>query len=274
MLALVESESESCFGAYVCHRRPAGLHGDQLSFYGYFRASGAQVNDFRPTWNNCHGVTNDSLSLSLSLSFSASAPHAHYTNRFYPWYNMYALHWTATRCLWFGARRQGRPLRAKSVFKNLHASTFALKFVTDLRGAWSDHRFPEPFSWFLHEIGLESLKITSARCFVLKCQRKVLKKAKEHRQFRGVLGRWRTAAIDRTTFHACWVVSKNRRFRSFFWALGYHLARKSLSWPAMSVSNKKEEFEHRKRTKLFDDFWVRAYRFDFAPRRRPRARSI
>ena len=69
-----------------------------------------------------------------------------------------------------------------------------------LRGAWRDHRFPEPFSWFLHERGLESLKITSARCFVLKCQRKVSKKAKKHRRFRGVLGR--TAAIDRTTFHA------------------------------------------------------------------------
>ena len=38
-----------------------------------------------------------------------------------------------------------------------------------LRGAWRDHRFPEPFSWFLHETGLESLKITSARCFLLKC---------------------------------------------------------------------------------------------------------
>ena len=69
-------------------------------------------------------------------------------------------------------------------------------------------------------------------------------------------------------------VSKNRRFRSIFSALGCHLARKSLSWPAMSVSNKKQEFEQRKRIKLFDDFWVRAYRFDFAPRRRPRARSI
>ena len=32
----------------------------------------------------------------------------------------------------------------------------------------------------------------------------------------------------------------------------------------MSVSNKKQEFEQRKRIKLFDDFWVRAYRFDFA----------
>ena len=76
-----------------------------------------------------------------------------------------------------------------------------------LRGAWRDHRFPEPFSWFLHETGLESLKITSARCFLLKCQRKVSKKAKENRRFRGVLGRWRTAAIDRTTFHnrqRCW----------------------------------------------------------------------
>ena len=69
-------------------------------------------------------------------------------------------------------------------------------------------------------------------------------------------------------------VLKNRRFRRFFSALGCHLARKSLSWPAMSVSNKKQEFEQRKRIKRFDDFWVRAYRFDFAPRRRPRARSI
>ena len=72
-----------------------------------------------------------------------------------------------------------------------------------LRGAWRDHCFPVPFSWFLHETGLESLKITSARCFSLKYQRKDSKKAKEDRQFRGVLGRWRTAAIDRTTCHAC-----------------------------------------------------------------------
>ena len=69
-------------------------------------------------------------------------------------------------------------------------------------------------------------------------------------------------------------VSKNRRFRSLFSALWCHLARKSLSWPAMPVSNKKQEFEQWKRIKLFDDFWVRAYRFDFAPRRRPRARSM
>ena len=146
--------------------------------------------------------------------------------------------------------------------------------VNFLRGAWRDHCFPEPFSWFLHETGLESLKITSARCFLLKCQRKVSKKAKEHHRFRGVLGRWRTAAIDRTTFHACQRCRKTAVFAVFFSALGCHLARKSLSWPAMSLSNKKQEFEQRKRIKLFDDFWVRAYRFDFAPRRRPRASSI
>ena len=84
-----------------------------------------------------------------------------------------------------------------------------------LRGAWRDHRFPEPFSWFLHETGLESLKITSAHCFLLKCQRKVSKKAKEHRQFRGVLGRWRTAAIDHTTFHACQRCRKTAVFAVF-----------------------------------------------------------
>ena len=89
-----------------------------------------------------------------------------------------------------------------------------------LRGAWRDHCFPEPFSWFLHETGLESVKITSARCFLLKCQRKDSKREKEHRQFRGVLGRWRTAAIDRTTFHACQRCRKMAVFRSFFLALG------------------------------------------------------
>ena len=87
--------------------------------------------------------------------------------------------------------------------------------TTQLRGAWRDHRFSEPFSWFLHETSLESLKITSARCFLLKCQRKVSKKGKEHRRFRGDLGRWRTAAIDRTTFHACQRCRKTAVFAVF-----------------------------------------------------------
>ena len=158
-------------------------------------------------------------------------------------------------------------MRSLKTVENIHQ-------CCDLRGAWRDQRFPEPFSWFLHQTGLESLKITSARCFLLKCQRKVSKKAKEHHRFRGVLGRWRTAAIDRTTFHACQRCRKTAVFAVFFSALGCHLARKSLSWPAMLLSNKKQEFEQRKRIKLFDDLWVRAYRFDFAPRRRPRAWSI
>ena len=90
---------------------------------------------------------------------------------------------------------------------------------------------------------------------------------------------WRLWALaysrDRPYNFSCMsALSKNRRFAGFFSALGCHLARKSLSWPAMQVSNKKQEFEQRKRIKLFDDFWVRAYRFDFAPRRRPRARSM
>ena len=90
---------------------------------------------------------------------------------------------------------------------------------------------------------------------------------------------WRLWALayshDRPYNFSCMsAVSKNRRFAVFLSALGCHLASKSLSWPAMQVSNKKQEFEQRKQIKLFDDFWVRAYRFDFAPRRRPRARSM
>ena len=149
-----------------------------------------------------------------------------------------------------------------------------IQIKLSLRGAWTDHCFPAPFSWFLHETGLECLKITSPRCFSLKCQRKDSKKVKEHRQFRGVLGRWRTAAVERYNLSCLSAMSKNGRLRSFSSALGYHLARKSLWWPTMLVSNKKQEFEQRKRIKLFDDFWVRAYRFDFSPRRRPRARSM
>ena len=71
-------------------------------------------------------------------------------------------------------------------------------------------------------------------------------------------------------------MSKNGRLRRFFLALnlGRHLARKSLSWRAMPVSNKKQEFEQRKQIKLFDDFWVHEFRLDIAPRRRPWARSM
>ena len=57
-----------------------------------------------------------------------------------------------------------------------------------LRGAWRDHCFPEPFSWFLHETGLESLKITSARCFLLLCRRKDSKKRKNTAGFMASLG--------------------------------------------------------------------------------------
>ena len=57
-----------------------------------------------------------------------------------------------------------------------------------LRGAWRDRCFPEPFSWFLHEKGLESLKITSALCFLLKCRRKDSKKRKNTASFVASLG--------------------------------------------------------------------------------------
>ena len=49
-----------------------------------------------------------------------------------------------------------------------------------------------------------------------------LEKAKEHRQVRGVLGRWRTAAIDRTTFHACQRCRKMAVFAVFF--LGFEVS--------------------------------------------------
>ena len=81
---------------------------------------------------------------------------------------------------------------------------------------------------------------------------------------------WRPWALaysrDRPYNFSCLsAMSKNGRLHSFSSALGCHFARKSLSWPATSVSNKKQEFEQRKRIKLFDGFWVRAYWFDSPP---------
>ena len=124
---------------------------------------------------------------------------------------------------------------------------------------------PRAIFLILHETGLQSLKTTSARCFfLLKCQRKDSNKAKEQRHFRGVLG---AGVQPRSTIQLFMPVSGVEKppFSQFCLAFGVSLARKSLSWPAMPVSNKKQVFEQRKRIKLFVDFWVRAYRFEFAP---------
>ena len=69
---------------------------------------------------------------------------------------------------------------------------------TGFKGSVDRSLLPSAIFLIFTRTDLESLKITSPRCFSLKCQRKDSKKVKEHRHFRGVLGRWRTAAIDRT----------------------------------------------------------------------------
>ena len=87
-----------------------------------------------------------------------------------------------------------------------------------LKGAWRDYCFRAPFSWFLHETGLESLKIISASCFSFKkinVKGKPWKRSKEHRQYFGVLGRWCTAAIDCTTFQGCQRCRKTAVFAVF-----------------------------------------------------------
>ena len=134
-----------------------------------------------------------------------------------------------------------------------------------LRGAWKCQCFPEPFSWFLHEKGLESLKTNSARCFFfIEISKERLEKSE-----RTPPVWWRPWALaysrDRPYNFSCLsAMSKKGRFRKHFSAFGWHLARKSLSWPTMTVSNKKQEFEQRKRIKLFDDFWVRVCRLILA----------
>ena len=71
-----------------------------------------------------------------------------------------------------------------------------------IRGAWRDHCFPAPFSWFLHKTG-QTWRSPLQAVLSLKCQKKDKKNAKEHCQFCGVLGRCRTAATGCATFHAC-----------------------------------------------------------------------
>ena len=110
--------------------------------------------------------------------------------------------------------------------------------------------------------GLESLKITSARCFSLKCQRNHSKKSERTPPLS-----WRRWALaysrDRPYNFSCLsAMSKTAVFAVNFLSFGCHLARKSHSSPAMPVSYKKQKFEQRKRIKLFDDFWMRAYWFD------------
>ena len=130
------------------------------------------------------------------------------------------------------------------------------------------------FLIFYTKTGLESLSITSVRCFSLKCQRKDSKKSE-----RTLPVSWRlwTLAYSRHrpyNFSCPSAMSKNCPSLPFFLGFGCHLVTKSFLWPAMSISNPKQEFEQRKRMKLYDDFWVRAYRFDIDPGRRARARSM
>ena len=62
--------------------------------------------------------------------------------------------------------------------------------------------------------------ITSARCFSLNCQRKDAKKAKEHRRFCGVLGRWHTLPRSTVQLSCLSAMSKNGRLCSLFSTLG------------------------------------------------------
>ena len=133
-----------------------------------------------------------------------------------------------------------------------------------------------PWAIFLIFTRKRSWKSEDYLCtlFFIEMSKERLEKAKEHRQFRGVLGRWRTAPIDRTTFHACQRCWKNAVLAVFSLIRGVTWRVKAFREQQWQFLTKKQEFEQRKRIKLFDDFWERAYWFDFAPRRRPRARSM
>ena len=108
--------------------------------------------------------------------------------------------------IWQKKKKKTVHNRQLSLYRMWTVISFLKSFSTahfNFKGSVERSLLPWAIFLIFTQTGLESLKITSACCFLLKCQRKDSKKAKEHRQFRGVLGRWRTAAIDRTTFHAC-----------------------------------------------------------------------
>ena len=119
------------------------------------------------------------------------------------------------------------------------------------------------FFFFYTKQALKTLRTPLHAVFYWNVKGKTRKKLKNTDSFVASLG---AGVQPRSTVQRSYLsaVSKNRRFSSFFLGFGYHLARKSLSWPAMPISNKKQEFQQRKRNKLFDDFCVCAYQFDFA----------
>ena len=154
---------------------------------------------------------------------------------------------------------------------------FFFSFILQSSDKWSVERSSLPWAIFLIFTRNRPWKSEDHLCtlffFYWNVKGKSRKKRKNTASFVASLG---AGVQPRSTVQLFMPVSGVEKppFSLFFLGFGVSFGEKSLPWPAMSVSNKKQEFEHRKRIKLFDNFWVRAYRFDFAPRRRPRARSI
>ena len=88
-----------------------------------------------------------------------------------------------------------------------------------LRGAWRDHRFPEPFSWFLHETSLEVWRSPLHAVFYWNVKGKSRKKRKSTASFVASLG---AGVRPRSTVQLFMPVSgvENRHFRSFFLSFG------------------------------------------------------
>ena len=77
----------------------------------------------------------------------------------------------------------------------------------------------------------------------------------------------------RTTFHACQRCRKTAVFAVFSRLWGVIWRGKAFRDQQCQFLTRNKSLSSENESNSFDDFWVRAYRFDFAPRRRPRARS-
>ena len=92
--------------------------------------------------------------------------------------------------------------------------------------------------------------------------------AKERRQFRGVLGRWRTTAIDSTTFYDCQRCRKTAVLAVISRLLG-------LTWRVEALNDQQCQFLTRNKSLSNENnsnsrtTCVRAYRFGFASGRCP-----
>ena len=158
----------------------------------------------------------------------------------------------------------GRWVQDKRLMSSLRGLMSSLRgLMSSLRGAWRDHSLSH-FPDFYTKQALKVWRSPLHTVFYWNVKGKTRKKRKNTASFMASLG---TGVQPRSTVQLFMPVSRCRKTAvlAVFSRLWGVIWRGKLFVTSNASSNKKQEFEQRKRIKLFDNFWVRAYRFDFAP---------